>query len=229
MASTNERLRELYSTHWRSLNQKFSQYEFSEKRPSNPLLLCVDERYSNADIKVVYFGQETNSWEKDFPKGIQHLLSTYRKFYLSDYCFKYSGQFWNGISKCNERLRKEFTGKSVGFIWNNLIKIGKSGEKGTPSKDILEFQDEWFSIIRKEMEILDPDIVIFFTGPNYDKYITRCFDDAKFIGHPRRGMKRLAKVRSNSLPNMTIRTYHPNYLWRNGFYDYLDDIVNWIL
>lgn len=228
MKSTNERLHALYSAHWRSLVRKFNKRTFPEKKPSNPLLLCVDEQYSKADIKVVYFGQETNSWEGDFPKGIQHLLSTYRDFYLSEDCFKYGGQFFNGISKCNERLRREFSGKSVGFIWNNLIKIGKSNEKGTPTKDILAFQDEWFSVIKKEMEILNPDIAIFFTGPNYDEYITKCFADAKFVGHRRRDTKELAKVKSVSLPNMTFRTYHPHYLWWNGFYDYLNDIINWL-
>ena len=71
---------------------------------------------------------------------------------------------------------------------------------------------------------LKPDIVIFFSGPNYDEYISRIFSDATFENISSRNSRQLARVKSWLLPHNSIRTYHPNYLWRNGFYTYLDEI-----
>jgi hypothetical protein len=36
----------------------------------------------------MYIGQETNDWEGDFPKDIDHILATYADFYLSGACFR---------------------------------------------------------------------------------------------------------------------------------------------
>ena len=197
--------------------------------PSNPLLLCVDERYTRARIKVMYLGQETNDWEGDFPQGIGHLIATFRDFYLGGACFRYGGQFWNGIARFERRLRSRFADASVGFVWNNIVKLGKSGAKGTPSGKILALQREWFSILSKEIEILRPHIVIFFTGPNYDEFIRKAFPDARLTGHPTRGLRAVAKIASTGLPDNSIRTYHPHHLFRTGQIDrYLDDVIDWI-
>jgi hypothetical protein len=39
----------------------------------------------------MYFGKETNDWEGDFPRNIDHLIATFRDFYLSGACFRYDG------------------------------------------------------------------------------------------------------------------------------------------
>ena len=149
-------------------------------------------------------------------------------FYLDGRCFFYGGHFWNGISQLKQLLEAHFahTGRTVSLLWNNLVKIGKYENKGSPSQEILEWQDNWFDIVREEVRLLNPDYVIFFTGPYYDKFIYRIFHDASFEPVNERNERQLARVKSIHLPIKTIRTYHPNYLWRHGFYKYLDEIVN---
>ncbi|WP_105199545.1 uracil-DNA glycosylase family protein [Pseudoalteromonas sp. T1lg10] len=192
--------------------------------PTNLLCLKASENYIKADIKVMIFGQETNDWECQFPHigGLPHLLNVYDNFFNNGKCFSYGGQFWNGFSKIQSRLRDEFSteSKSVGFIWNNVIKIGRCGEAGAPSKAVLDWQKITQNLIRKELERYKPDIVIFLSGPNYDKHIANIFNDVSFSKVSKRSDRQLAKVSSPQLPIKTIRTYHPGYLWRRGFYSF---------
>jgi hypothetical protein len=202
----------------------------NEQRPTNPLLLAIPEGLIEANIKILFFGQETNDWEGLFPhsEGIHHLIATYTNFYLNGLCLGYGGQFWNGISKLKQKFEMHLahTDRTVSFSWNNLVKIGKYENRGLPSEEILQWQDHWFDIIREEVILLRPDAAIFFTGPYCDRFIHRIFDDVYSERINERNERQLARVRSLYLPFKTIRTYHPNYLWRNGFYKYLDEIVN---
>lgn len=196
-------------------------------KPTNPLLIATPELYFSADIKIMIFGQETNDWGGDFPRigGIDRILKTYKDFFTTGDCYSYGGQFWNGISKLKNKMQQEHSGQSVEIIWNNIVKIGKSGEKGLPSKDIIEWQSCMFEVIKLEVDYYKPDIVVFFTGPYYDRFILRAFEDAVFLPVEGKTKRQFAKVESLFLPAKTIRTYHPNYLWRNSFYDYLSTIV----
>ncbi|WP_372740803.1 uracil-DNA glycosylase family protein [Neptunomonas sp.] len=206
--------------------------EISIDGPTNLFCLKDSDDYIESDVKVMIFGQETNDWECEFPHpgGVPHLLNVYDDFFNQGRCFSYSGQFWNGFSKIQDRIRREFSAesKSVGFIWNNLIKIGRSGKVGAPSEAVLEWQKTTRDLTRKELKHYQPDIVIFLSGPFYDKHISSIFDDAIFSSAGERPQRQLAKVSSSQLPTKTLRTYHPSYLWRSGFYPYLDDIVEFI-
>jgi hypothetical protein len=229
MPSCNERLRQLYEESLLALRERFSCQDFLKEMPTNPLLLCVDERYTQASSKVMYCGKETNDWEGDFPKSTDDLIATFRGFYLSGECFRYDGQFWNGIARFERRLQDRFPGRSIGFVWNNIIKLGKSGAKGLPSARILALQSQWFSVVAQETAILDPHIVVFFTGPDYDQFILKAFPDARFTAHPTRGLRAVGRIAATGLPDSSFRTYHPNYLWRTGDINgYLDDVINWI-
>lgn len=218
-----------YEEEWEALLESFPATIFGDEEPTNPLLLDVPEEYFLANCKILIFGQETNDWDGLFPhpKNIDHLLENYRAFYNTDCCFSYGGQFWNGVSSLKKAFTEKLTksGKTQSIVWNNIIKIGKVNNKGTPNNQILKWQDAWFDVVSFEVSVLEPDIVIFFTGPHYDKFITRVFGDAIFERLNRRESRQLARVKSRFLPEYAIRTYHPGYLWRNGFYEYIGEII----
>jgi hypothetical protein len=196
-----------------------------DTKPTNPLLIDIPSDYFCADCKVMIFGKETNVWEGEFPhkKGIDHLLSTYKDFIKKSH----KGSFWNGVSKFKDALTKRLPpGKNVSVIWNNLIKIGKAQEKGAPEEAIVEWESNWFYVVLFEIKELKPDIVIFFSGPNYDRYIKTIFNNACFDSiNPSRPVKQIARVKADGLPFNSIRTYHPNYLWRHNFCKYLEEII----
>ena len=213
------------------LEKTFSE-EISENGPTNLLCLKATDSFLRADVRVMIFGQETNDWEIDFlhPGGLPHLLETYNSFFNNERCFSYGGQFWNGFAKLRDAIRQMYSEqqKTVGFIWNNVIKIGRCGGKGAPSQLILDWQKNTHELIRQEIAHYSPDVVIFLSGPNYDKHIMSIFDDVIFSPVSDRSERQLAKLTSDLLPLKTLRTYHPNYLWRNDFYSYLDDVVAFI-
>lgn len=75
-------------------------------------------------------------------------------------CFSYGGQFWNAVSKTVDTIKNK-TGKNVGLLWNNIVKIGKAGDKGRPEIEPIQWQNPAMKMIIKEIEVAKPDIVIF--------------------------------------------------------------------
>ena len=228
---TNEKLHELYKFNYPKLTDLLTKKNKSlehKDRATNPLLLKIDKTYANAGLKIMVFGQETNYWHSEKNKGefhgeIESVLNLYEDFFLSGNCFSYGGQFWNGISRFNQLL-KEQTGKEIGLVWNNIIKIGKCG-KGKPFASIQEIQFENFNVIQKEIEILKPDYLVFFSGPNYDVQIKKAFKSLNKIEIKEFTERQLCELRLTENQS-AFRTYHPNYLWRNNINNYLNKITD---
>lgn len=189
------------------------------------MLIYVNEaNYANADIKVVIFGQETNDWEGDFQNDINVSLDTYDYFFNSNDCYTYGGQFWNGFNRFLSLLKLKFPDKKISSIWNNVIKIGNSGrDKNYPPEYIYSIENEKFSVIKDEIEILKPDIILFLSGPNYDAELKNSLNDVEFLTVTENFTERnLAKVKYKNHKNM-FRTYHP---WRNGIDSYFNEIID---
>lgn len=197
-----------------------------EGGPANPLLISPPDNYSTSALKIMYFGKETNGYEGSFreSKGVQHLMRVYDEFANKGGAKKYGKHFWNAVHKFNSAFSKK--GSSVSFTWNNIVKVGMDWSMGIPPEAVIRWQQNWFTVIRKEIEILEPDVVIFMSGPHYDKFIERVFGPLTLTKVGSRSERQLARIVNDLLPPASFRTYHPNYLWRNGFYDYLTEIVS---
>jgi hypothetical protein len=186
---------------------------------SNPLLLTInnEEQYQNAGLKIMFVGQETNTWEGALgSKSIEELLGTYSRFFGGGRCFRYGGPFWNTVKDYVAGIEEANPDKSVGFVWNNIIKLGKENSKGAPGKSLIDMQKEAFPVIHGEMEILRPDVILFFTGPRYDPYIKAEWPGLTFHQLTQEPARKLAELKSDSMPGQAFRTYHPNYLYRAG-------------
>ena len=226
----NKELLELYNSKWSVFQEKITTLEKDdslETKPAKPLLLCVDEEgiYENADIKVMIFGQETNGWCSEGEKSVDEIVQTYFDFYHTDYCFTYGGQFWNGIKRFKKLFDQKFENKKNSFLWNNIIKVGKLDDKGFPPDEIYEVEKLEFNLIKSEIEILKPDVLIFLTGPNYDSVIKDSLGDYTQTALPNSSERQLSKINVLGKENC-FRTYHPNYLWRNDIDDYFQTLIN---
>jgi hypothetical protein len=189
--------------------------------PSNPLLLWVPDvdRYLSADIRVMFFGQETNEWFGEFGSRLDSLMTTYEGFFGSQIGVyegeRYPGSFWNGLHEYANTI-EDLTKCNVQFMWNNLVKVGQATSKGKPCDQIIDAGIEAFDVIPREIEILEPDIVIFFTGPNYDSIIDRVFPGTEYTRiNNHWDSRQLAVLESPALPPLSFRTYHPNFLYRH--------------
>lgn len=122
-------------------------------------------------------------------------------------------QGFERVSTCIKNL-PSYKDKNIAIIWNNINKIGK--KKGTGVKNnIREIERTYFNVIAKEIKLLQPDLLIFFTGPNRDgdvKYNLSKFD-IKMIkketsAYGARAIKgKYALIDTNNFK--AIRLYHP--------------------
>lgn len=226
----NDRLYELYQKKWEALSQKLNEIIFDNnlsQKPTNPLIVSLDEMlYVESDIKVLIFGQETNDWEKNFNGNLEHSLDTYDSFYNSGECYSYGGHFWNGYKNFLQSLSHRFTKERIAAVWNNVIKIGASGrDLNRPLPHIYDIELQYFNIIEDEIRILNPDIILFLSGPNYDNEIRNALPGIKFNKLVDEFSEReISKLTFRTYKNM-YRTYHPNYLYRHGISQYFNAII----
>jgi hypothetical protein len=194
-------------------------------KPTNPLLLCVDEKeYQIADLRVMFFGQETNSWNYLFSNDMQLSIGCYNQFYNKEECWEYGGQFWNGVRRFARLLKEKFYQRNIQFIWNNVIKIGKE-TMGRPPEYIYKVEREFLPVIKDEIRILKPNVILFLTGPNYDDVLADNFGQLNYESFSSYSKRQLSRFELLEVKN-TFRTYHPNYLWRNDIDSFFETIIN---
>ena len=228
----NGKLVELYNSKWEALsetlvdfNNKIRVDDDFKKLVANPLLLQIDENYANAELKIMFFGQETNGWGEDFTGEIEPEIQRYIRFYLNDGYKQYGGQFWNGVNRMKQIFNIN-SNKTVGYIWNNVVKIGLCS-KGYPYESH-KFTLKYFDVLKAEIKILKPDVLIFLSGPGYDIEIENAIGEylkSEIDGFSLRKLCEF-KFKEDLGIKKAFRTYHPNYLWRNGIDDYFNAISN---
>jgi len=227
----NSQLQKIYLEKWNVISEKLKiilEDESKEYKPTNPLLLFIDEeKLKNADIKVMIFGQETNDWDGDFKNDMSISLDNYDEFLNLNNPFSYGGQFWNGFNRFLTLLSEKYPSKKIEAIWNNVIKIGNSGrDKNYPPEYIYNIEKEYFNVIKDEINILKPDIILFMSGPNYDIELENSLGNVNFKRLVENFTERqIAKLEYENLENI-YRTYHPNYLWRNNIDSYFSEIIS---
>ena len=178
------------------------------------MLLCFDEvKFSQADKRIMICGQETFGWV-GLDASIEDCMAKYKKFFTDGEFYDGYGRsaFWKAFRFFEEQFARIFEGQKIQFIWQNLAKIGRNdGETGV-TDEIRSLERAYFPVVRDEMQLLQPDIVIFLTGPDRDHDIKFHFPDADFYqAGGESNLRRLAFVSSDALPSATLRLYHPSY------------------
>ena len=225
----NEELRQLYESHWDSFIEQGE--KISSCVPTNPMLLKFNEDHFSPGIKrILICGQETKGWI-NFGTSIDETMAEYWKFFIEKKFYNgyNTSAFWKAFRFFEQRFKLSFGEQNCTFIYQNLSKIAfNTGDTGV-SKEHRQLERTYFPVIRDEFNIINPDIVIFLTGPNRDSDIRFHFTDAHFIqanGEP--NLRRMAKVQSKDLPSDTFRLYHPSY-YRAFTNEYKNSIVNSIV
>ena len=216
---------------------------------SAPLLLKVFDSYLNSKIKIMFVGKETNHWlsHKSRPiekRGINYLINDYEVFdelirryekCLQDTNSKTSNRFFSKYNLFN----KTFNNNELGaIIWNNLYKCSYDKNRGYSknSKGHSELLDELSKkLFNYELELLQPDVIVFVSGPTYDSTIK------DFLGNYKKSevmiKRRLWKFEYELISGIEkkdvicYRTIHPDYYARNQkieesnyYQDIIDDI-----
>ena len=237
----NEMLRKVYL----DLPKEFFNYtnEYNkdfdkEQLISYPYLLSVSNEYFQAKIKIMLVGQKTYSWFGEKNNGIfsceyndrMNLIIELQNLYdlfVNDINRDYNSPFWQHCNAIHKKAKKN----GIGIVYNNIEKIGYNTGYGYDSISNAYFD----SIFIEEIKICKPDIIIFLTGPNYDKLIAQrlgsfelcnCIDGIN--------IRRLASLQFvNRYESMIYRTYNPKFLqmrknsfsWINDIYDFIYGII----
>lgn len=186
-----------------------------------PFLIKIDEQYENAKPRVVFVGQENNGWigiYKEFLEkfNLEYALAHYERF-------DFENTYWGNFFCCMKNIREsifgkdDHTGERRSILWSNLFKFNQWNNPQMNWSDyrekVLELQG---NIFQQEIEILQPDAIIFVTGPYYDDIITRFYSDTNFIEVDKFSTRSIARLNSKNLPYQTYRTYHPEYAMGKG-------------
>lgn len=214
----NDKLNQLYSDHWNDFSTKLNEIVFDENqiiKPANPLLLSINDiqAYQNADIRLMIIGKENNGWEDVFYNDIDKIQSVYKRFAPNGQPFAYRDPFKKHFNLFTTLLKNKFPDKKVNWLWNNIIKVAKSLDVGTPPNHIYNIEKTHFKVLAKEIAIIKPNVILFYTGPYYDKYINLHFptNEKKLVGDFKKN--ELIKLNIENV-NFAFRTYHPGYLNR---------------
>lgn len=225
----NTRLKELYSKIPGMVGDTIDEYNLdpnSKHRITNPFLLVASVHYFNAPKKIMVIGQETFTWFGEINQGaylkdnIPELLpSLYDLFINIDK--GYNSPIW--------KLYREFMDlqPEYGFIANNVAKFGYVEETGFHRQLNLSTKQ----LLREEIAICKPDLLLFMCGPKYDEHIkdrlpVENMSSCVTCLSPRKICK--IEFSDKTLPP-ALRTYHPAFLqrsrkrfnWVNEIYDFL--------
>lgn len=223
----DEELKKLYEEYWPEY-QTYIRYSEAANNAAFPFLIKCPDSYEMAGKRIMFCGQETQGWYTkgyDNPDVDYHdLRGCYNAFVNGinyEIVNKEQGKnspYWN----FQKRIRNAFP--KVAFIRNNIVKIGKRSAPGCDDK-VNELTLKYFPVIVKEIEILEPDFIIFFTGPKYDSRIEKALGpfskehiDERFECWDRLGFE------DSSLPS-AIRLNHPGWLVRNHLYNTMVEAV----
>jgi hypothetical protein len=190
---------------------------------SNPHLITAPPEYAKADVRLMVIGQQTFGYVGQLGQDlgadpVGRLMDVYTDFRLGEHYR--TSPFWAAAHQVYAHLNPK--GPPAGFIWSNLIKVDQYGNRPDPAVE--EECCDLFGVLTDEIALLQPDVVLFFTGPQYDQRLLTTFAGAKLLEVGTHPLRELARVEHPWLPAWTFRTYHPAYLRRRGLWHLLDEI-----
>jgi hypothetical protein len=258
----NKQLEDLYSTQlgYNRPEQCFPVHSFETQ--AFPFLLYVDDEKAFEDkntVKVMFFGQELsggasdgkgNGWYAyDYQKPVSENMKLYSKFFNSETGSDGKKSMGGGMNTLIEMISKKFPQKSFRFVWNNIVKLTAMGVDARITQEYYDVVGKEFSrnIIKGELEIIKPDIIIFLSGYEYDDKLKDVFGNISFETLPNYKRekesgnceridekwgdfteKELVKVNLPEFPfvKYAFRTYHPNHKINiyDRFYTIRDEI-----
>ena len=181
------------------------------------LLSAVPQNYKKAQYKIMVIGQELNGGfgVRSEPRitmldnlKIQSKIPIKRSF----------SKFGNFSTKFCKSLNKVNSSISSYYVWADIRKFSYYKKVGSKSRapriplnnEVQNIIDTKFNILKDEIKIINPDIVLFLTGHKYDYHIEKQLKGVEFKTVENYDKKQFARVEHEVLPKKSFRIYHPN-------------------
>src|SRR5262249_23010518 len=123
---------------------------------------------------------------------ISRIQEFYRQFNLGA---RSRSPFWVACKKLRRLLA---SGEQVpGLVWGNLYPCDQRKDRptGQIAQSLLDLR-----VLPREIEILRPDVVVFFTGPEYDDALNLLFPSSRFTKCGLPSNQWVHQVEHSSLP-----------------------------
>ena len=204
--SINEKLEIIYESYLKNLKVQSAQ---NPEYFSYPLFMKVFPDYEKARKKILFVGKETYGWI-DTMKNLsdlttKFLMESYEEFeFAKDYHGRNS-PFWRFVKMFYHSINGDKLPN--GFLWTNFSKCDSFGT--TPSFEIQKLNESGFNLIKNEINIVKPDIVLFLTGWTFEHHFQRIFNGLNYITIEK---DFIYQCEHPSLPENTFMTMHPNGL-----------------
>mgnify|MGYP007084593368 FL=1 len=214
-SEVNQKLLKLFESKWEAVNKVYDALQ-EEEEWAVLHLACVPPNYEKMKYKILIVGQENNGYgyETEPKKSMLFTLDFQNgRYYDNAPFFSFPYSFCASINDCdNEKYSK----KSY-LAWVNLKEFSfETSSKKSLNEKAQNIIDNEYNILEEEIKIINPDIVLFLTGPNYDYYIKAQLNGVEFKTVENYGIRQFARVEHKSLPKNSFRIYHPVYLRRRS-------------
>ena len=192
--------------------------KFPEDDLAGPFLMSPNEEYVNQPNKLLIIGQETNGWSYHIDE-LDKQMKTYEDFNVG---IEYrASPFWN-ISR---KVEKALNNTPYTCAWTNISKFDL--DSGRPYGEYETAISKLDDILISEINIIQPDFCMFFTGPSFDQRLRTIFQDIEFIELPNWSIRQFCQLKHPDLPENSFRSYHPKSLrLRYLEDDFIDYITN---
>lgn len=183
---------------------------------SYPLLMKAFDQYEATNKKVLYVGKETYGWlgtlDKPDNLTVNTLMDEYEEFEFGKNYHGRNSPFWRFVRNCHNRINGNM--HPNGFLWTNFSKCDSN--KTTPDPELQKINERGFDLIIDEIKIINPDIVIFITGWDYEHQFQRVFQGLEYKDIDRNYLYQCVHP---NLPTHSYMTMHPNGLQRRKKFD----------
>ena len=222
MKQINEELQKLYKSHETGILNVNSSID---RDLDGPFLMDFrEDLYNKAQKKILFIGQEPYGWLGGTSNTIDvdTLMKKYIDFEMANGIPNRNSPFWRGLFLLNGILNPDQK-EDPCFLWTNVTKYCTVEGRPIPFEDIKFIINE-MNLLPNEIKIINPDGVIFFSGPDYDEKIQIQFDGEIQFKQVQDDIpaREFARLIHKDLPKNTFRTYHPNALMRQHKWNYLE-------
>lgn len=194
----NNALTELYETIYPELSAGLAAFP----AVSLPLFCRVPDGYTETATRLMVVGQETRGWWQQGAHGVAALMDFYAR---TRYKLGLRGPITRAAYELFNALNPD--GPKKAFIWSNLVRVEQNARR--PSPAVEDFVSR-FELLPREIDISQPDAVVFFAGPRYRARLS-----ATFLGVSLElTAPKISRVVHPNLPRASFYTYHPGYLIR---------------
>jgi hypothetical protein len=213
-----EQLLQLYRDNVSEFKRVIQQFPHDEL--TGPFLMSPPTSYNEQLNPLLIVGQETGGWSC-FVDNPEKQMDTYESFNNGK---KHTNEaLWNTVRKVETVIGND----SCTSAWTNISKFDLYGGRshGKYEKAIARLDN----LLLHELEITNPKLCLFFTGPHFDVRLTKIFEGLRF--EPVHGWEpqHLCRLIHEKLPIFCFRSYHPRFLRLKGiehaFLDFIAQVM----